>query len=169
MSAAGVGSPASIGWVSDNARARSIRAASSGSMRRSSRGEEDLGQRRRIGERARAVALHRRPELRAEPPHVDDPSLDDLGRRDQPLFERAVGGDSPQGRFDGRLVEGGVEGGTDQFVLVGEHPEDRALGDARGLGDLPARHRLAVFAQQRHDSRPRSGPPLVGGKTRRTS
>ena len=54
-----------------------------------------------------------------------------------------------------------IDGG-DQRVLVGEDPEDRALGDAGRLGDLAGGDHLAVLEQQREGGVDDRRPPLVG-------
>ena len=56
--------------------------------------------------------------------------------------------------------------GVDQRLLGGEDPEDRALGDAGGLGDLPradARGRSAPAAARSQRSVPRGARPAAGG------
>ena len=70
--------------------------------------------------------------------------------------------DRPDRRFERGEIELLVERRQQQFVLVGEDPEDRAFGDLGGDGDLPARDRFAVFAQQRDDGGDDRGAPLVG-------
>ena len=51
-------------------------------------------------------------------------------------------------RVDRRRVEGRLDDGLDQGLLVGEDPEDRALGDAGGLGDLAGGDRRPVGQEQ---------------------
>ena len=59
-------------------------------------------------------------------------------------------------------VERGLDDRRDQRLLVGEDPEDRALGDAGGLGDLAGGERGAVREQQREGGLDDAGPPLLG-------
>ena len=47
-------------------------------------------------------------------------------------------------------------------VLVGEDAEDRAFGDAGGLGDLAGGHVRAVGHEQGNGGGDDRGPPLVG-------
>ena len=60
------------------------------------------------------------------------------------------------------LVEGCLECCVEQLVLVGEDPEDRALGDARRAGDLLRRDRLPVLGEQRAHGLDDRRPPLLG-------
>ena len=69
---------------------------------------------------------------------------------DEARFEREIGGDVGERGFERRGVEGGLDDGGDDLVLVGEDAEDRAFGDAGRLRDLAARHPVAVLEQQRH-------------------
>ena len=69
---------------------------------------------------------------------------------------------APQGRVDRVGVEGRLDGRVDERLLVGEDPEDGALGDAGGLGDLAGGELGAVLDQQREGGRDDGGPALVG-------
>ena len=64
--------------------------------------------------------------------------------------------------FERRRVERGLDHRGDQLVLVGEDPEDRALGDPGRLGDLPGGDPIAVLEQQRQRGGDDHRPPLVG-------
>ena len=52
-------------------------------------------------------------------------------------------------RLGGRGVERGLDDRVEQRGLVVEDPEDRALGDAGRLGDLPGGDRRALLEEQR--------------------
>ena len=66
--------------------------------------------------------------------------------RGEALDERRSVSIAASSAATGPGVEDRRHGGVDQLVLVGEDAEDRALGDARGLGDLAGRHRPPVRA-----------------------
>ena len=129
-------------------------------------GHEDLGQRRRVGERSLAVTFIAGPSFEHEPPHVDDPSLDEsrsprsVGPRTEPSVAIARIAAS-----SGARSSSGVERG-ERSVRPCRRTPGRSCPRRcrRRLGDLPARHRLAVLAQQRHDRGDDRRPPLVGGK-----
>ena len=70
------------------------------------------------------------------------------------LEGRARSGWRASAASSGCGVERGLDDGDDDLVLVGEDPEDRALGDAGRLGDLAGRDPVAVLEQQRQ-RRPR--------------
>ena len=74
----------------------------------------------------------------------------------------SVGVDGGQRRLGRRGVEGGLDGGVDQRLLVGEDPEDGALGDAGGLGDLAGGDVDALGQQEGHGGGDDGGPSLVG-------
>lgn len=132
-------------------------------------GGEDLRQRRAVGHRSSDLVVALGAEVRQQRPHVDDAPLDQLGGLDQLLLEREVGIDRPQRTLERSLVERGLEGGVEQFVLVGEDPEDRALGDACGTGDLFGGDRLTVLGEQGPDRVDDRGASLLGWQRRRPS
>ena len=74
----------------------------------------------------------------------------------RPLFEGEVRRDVGQRRFERLRVERGLDDGGDDLVLVGEGPEDRALGDARpprrSGGSSPGRRARAAAAGWRRRS-----------------
>src|SRR5690606_35726786 len=53
-------------------------------------------------------------------------------------------------------------------LLVGEDPEDRALGDAGRLGDVPGGHRQAMLEQQGEGGLDDGGAALGRGQGRGT-
>ena len=61
-------------------------------------------------------------------------------------------------------VEGRLDDGLDQRLLVRKDPEDGAFGDAGGLGDLAGGDRRAVGEDQRERRRDDLGPALGGGQ-----
>ena len=63
--------------------------------------------------------------------------------------------------LDRGRVEGGVDDRVDELVLVGEDPEDRALGDAGGLGDLTRGDGAALLEEQGERGRDDQRPPFL--------
>ena len=78
------------------------------------------------------------------------------------VLERQVDVDGRERLLDPGRVGGVLDDGGDQLVLVGEDAEDRALGDAGGLGDLARGDHLAVLEQQGEHGLDDHRPPLVG-------
>ena len=66
---------------------------------------------------------------------------------EQPGLERLVGVDLQDPVRQGPGLEGPRDGELDELLLGLHDPEDRALGDAGRLGDLPGGHRPAVLAR----------------------
>ena len=98
----------------------------------------------------RVISWKRVPTLDIEPPDVDDALLHDHDRGREPVLERrARSGIASQRGLERLGIEGGLDDRGDDLVLVGEGPEDRALGDAGGLGDLAAGDPVAVLEEQR--------------------
>ncbi len=97
------------------------------------------------------------PDTRRAGASVDHALLEDLNRSEQGVVEREARVDGAEVLLERPGVERSVDRGDDHRVLVGEDPEDGALGDARGVGDLAGGHHLAVRDQQRqrggHDRR----------------
>jgi hypothetical protein len=85
----------------------------------------------------------------------------DLDRRRHAPPQVQAGIDVTQAPDHGRRVEGGGHRGVDQRGLVAEDTEDRPLGDAGGVGDLPGADVEPVLLQQRHGGDDQSRPPLV--------
>ena len=144
-----------FGWLAAKVSSRAIRAVSAGDSRSRSRSgsssSADRVQQPAVpepGPRIHPVPLAalRRPgkaERDQQLDHREHPVLQDLHRGDQPLLQRQAPVDRRvQLQRRGR-VEGGVQAGVDQLGLVGEHPEDGALADPAGLGDLPGGDRRA--------------------------
>jgi hypothetical protein len=106
---------------------------------------------------------------RHQPPNVDDALLDEHYRRDEALLEREVGGNVGEGGFERPGIEGRLDDGGDDLVLVGEGPEDRAFGDLGGFRDLAARDPVAELEQERHGGRNDRRPPFFGREGRRAA
>ena len=85
---------------------------------------------------------------------------------DEAGLEAEVGRDPAERGFERRLVEGGLDRGHDDLVLVGEDPEDRALGDPGRLGDLAGGQPVAELGQQRDRRGDDRRAPLLGGQRR---
>ena len=109
---------------------------------------EDRRERGAVGHRPAHLVVTLGSEVRQQRPDVDDALLDQLGGLDQLLLEAEGGIDRLQRGLEGFLVERGFERGVEQFVLVGEDPEDRAFGNAGGAGNLLGGDRLAVLGEQ---------------------
>ena len=84
-------------------------------------------------------------------------------RGGEAVAQRQVAVDGSQLGLDGGRVERLVDAGVDDLVLAVEDPEDRALGDARRLGDLLGADGAALVPQQRDGGGDDRGPPVVGG------
>ena len=97
-------------------------------------------------------------------PDVDDAPLDQHRGLDELGLEGQLGVDRSQRALERLLVERRLEGGVEQLVLVGEDPEDRALGDARGACDLLRGDRLAVLGEQGPHRLDDRRTPLLGRK-----
>ena len=113
----------------------------------------------RLGHPHLAQRHHHRDDLLRARVHA-------LGGDQHPL---AQVGDPRERRGQLGLPGGGVHGlggRHQQRGLVGEDPEDRALGDAGGLGDLLGGHAAAVLEQQRHDDVDDRAAAVVGGHRR---
>ena len=120
-----------------------------------------------VGHRRPAARHLHHPERGAQLPEVGDPAAQDLDRLDRA---------GPRAESDGSMASergvrrGGVERrldhGLDQRLLVREDPEDRALGDAGGLGDLAGGDRGAVGEDQGQRGRDDLGPALGRGAGR---
>jgi len=89
---------------------------------------------------------------RHHPPHVDGAALQHPDDPPEPGLEVEVGMDAREGAIEGPGVEGRLDDRMEQRVLVGEGPEDGALGDAGGLRDLPGGNGRAVVADERDRS-----------------
>src|SRR5262249_19510881 len=63
----------------------------------------------------------------------------------------------------------GVDHRVEQGGLVGEDPEDRALGDPRRGGDLPGRDGGALLQEQGQRGGHDGGPPFLAGQRGRPS
>ena len=162
-----VGSSASIGCVVESVSARNSRAATIGStVMRVAVGVEDAHERVAVGHRAARHLVEARADARHEAPDVDDALLHDHDRGGERVLERRDRRDRRERGLERRGVERGLDDRDDDLVLVGEDPEDRALGDPGGLGDLPARDPVAVLEQQRQRGRDDRRPPLVGRQRR---
>ncbi len=135
-------------------------------------GFEQCGQPVEVG---RLVTFGGRLEGRRQLHHLDggaqlqdvrEPAAEDLHRGDESGFERQGRVDRGQRGVDRLGVEGGFDHRRDEALLVGEDPEDRALGDPGRFGDLAGRDGRAVHQQQRQ----RRGDDLgsaFGGRQRR--
>ena len=98
---------------------------------------------------------HDLPDALHPPAH----GVDGLG---QHLLQRVERVDQAQfGDVRGGVQDAGDDR-VDHRVLVREDPEDRALGDAGGLGDLPGGDGGAVVADQRDRGGDDRGPAFVG-------
>ena len=163
----------SDGWVPAMVRPRRRCAASSGVRRKRSRSASNSAANPwRSGDWCRsAVAFRVCRQLHhldggAQLQDVGEPAAEDLHRGDEPGFERQGRVDRGQRGVDGLGVEGGFDDRRDEALLVGEDPEDRALGDPGRFGDLAGRDGRAVHQQQRQ----RRGDDLgsaFGGRQRR--
>ena len=166
-----IGSAASIGWVTESVKARSSRAACSGStVIRSRYRIEQRDERRTVGQRAGGLLAQPGPEVRDEPPHVRrrGPGRSAAAASCSALLERR-GRDrcrrcAPR---TGSVSSAASMRGREQLVLVGEDPEDGALGDAGSRGDLPGGHGFTVLEQQRRGGRDDGCPPFLGRQRRR--
>ena len=63
-------------------------------------------------------------------------------------------------------IEGSLDGGLDERLLVREDAEDRALGDAGRLGDLARGDAAAVRDEQRERGGHDGGAAFAGGQRR---
>ena len=88
---------------------------------------------------------------------------------EQPLLQRLADRYGPDLLHHGTGVERRLRGRADQRVLVGEDPEDRALGDAGRLGDLAGRDLGTVLADQRQGGADDRGAALLGRHRRRAA
>jgi hypothetical protein len=109
------------------------------------------------------------PLLRREDPvhgehHLPDPATA-VGEQVHDL--RQLGGEVGGARQvvdlrdRGRGVQRVLGGGGEDLDLVVERPEQRALGDPGGQGDLPRGHLRAVLLEQRHGGDRDGGPPVL--------
>ena len=132
------GSGVISGWVRVTVIARKRRAATTGSTRtRSGSDGEDRRQTRALRELVR-TAMGARAERRDQSPDVHDVALHELGGSDEPDLEGLRRIDRRQPLLERLRIEGGLDHGLDQLVLVGEDVEDRPLRHAGALGDLLA-------------------------------
>ena len=89
------------------------------------------------------------PIRRHQLEHPGEAPLEELDDLQQHGTELLVGLDLLELGDERVEVERVLEGRQDQVVLGVEDPEDRALGDAGGVGDLPGGHGAPVLEQQR--------------------
>jgi len=98
---------------------------------------------------------------------ADDPAqpgLEDGDRLLEADGQLELGIDLGESDEGGLGLEGVLQDGVDQGVLVGEDPEDRALGDAGRLRDLAGADLAPVLDQQRLGRRHDGSAPFVGGE-----
>jgi hypothetical protein len=89
-------------------------------------------------------------------------ALQDAHRLGDGVLEGQLEVDRRQRLLGGCGIGAVLDDGGDQLVLVGEDPEDRALGDARGFGDQLRRDHLAVLQEQRQHGLDDHRPAFVG-------
>ena len=97
-----------------------------------------------------------------QPERRPEALLEDRDHLQEPVAQGLLPIDLLDPRDDVSGLEGPGDRRVDQVVLRVEGPEDRALGDPGGLGDVPGRHRPAVDAQQPQGHVGQLGPALLG-------
>ena len=147
-------------------RPRSTRAASAGRREvvgvRFEEGGEPRERRRSLGGRrcpcgarsARSNTLTRRARAGAQ----------DLDGGDRDVPRTASVGSIAERGLGRRGVERGLDGGLEERVLVGEDPEDGALGDAGGLRDLPRRRPPPVLRNRGRAAATMAAATLLDGQ-----
>ena len=125
-------------------------------------GGEQCGQGGRVGRPLGRVL--RLADRRDQVPELGQAPLDDGDRLGELVLEGQVGVDGGEGPLGGLGVEGQLDRGAHDRVLVGEGAEDRAFGDAGRLGDLAGGDGQPVLQQERQGGGDDGGPPLSRGE-----
>jgi hypothetical protein len=97
--------------------------------------------------------------------HPRQPLLQRGHHRDEPVAQRSGGVDRAERGQQRAGVQRGSDHRPEQGLLVREDAEDRALGHAGGLRDLPGADPRAVPQHQRQRGVDQRCPPLVGGQS----